>query len=129
MLIPAIRKSVPCNLRRIAAYVIYRNKMRTKIAWQCYESDLFVSFPNVATCRNYSTESNSGPRVSLPMLVDNAKVFMPSFLMPFRLFFLSNMTISRIDKEFTMSETSEGIKYVRDFSWLIRNTLLRTVAY
>lgn len=112
MLIPTIRKSVPCNLRRIVACVAYRNKMRTKIVRQ-YETNLLSSWtPNVATCRIYSTESDSEPRVSLPMLVIDVEPFKPSFLIPFNLFFLSFKTIPQIDKEFTMSETFQGIKYV-----------------
>ncbi|XP_018376473.1 PREDICTED: uncharacterized protein LOC108769784 [Trachymyrmex cornetzi] len=112
MLIPTIRKSVPCNLRRIVACVTYRNKMRTKIARQYNETNLLSSsIPNVATCRIYSTESDSEPRVSLPMLVTNVEPFKPSFLIPFRLFFFSFQTIPQIDKEFSISETLQGIRY------------------
>ncbi|XP_018405557.1 PREDICTED: uncharacterized protein C2orf47 homolog, mitochondrial-like [Cyphomyrmex costatus] len=112
MLISTIRKSVPCNLRRIVACVSYRNKIRMKVARQCNETNLlFCSTPNVATCRIYSTEADSEPRFSLPMLVTNVEPFKPNFFIPFRLLFLSFRTIPQIDKEFSISETVQGIKY------------------
>ncbi|XP_024890561.1 uncharacterized protein LOC112466609 [Temnothorax curvispinosus] len=112
MLVPA--RSVPCNLRRIAACVTYRNKMRTKIARQGDGSNLLsasCSSPSIAACRVYSTESDSEPRVSLPALVDGAEMFNPSLILPFRFFFLSFFQIPRIDKEFLLSETLNGTKY------------------
>ncbi|XP_011158660.1 uncharacterized protein LOC105195111 isoform X1 [Solenopsis invicta] len=112
MLVPAIRRSVPCNLRRVAACVIYRNKTRTRIVRRCDESNfLFTSLPNVVACRTYNTESDSESHASLPMLVTGADVFTPSLLTPFRLFFLSFRTIPYIDKEFLISETLNGAKY------------------
>ncbi|KAG5317006.1 MAIP1 protein, partial [Acromyrmex heyeri] len=110
MLIPMIRKSVPCNLRRIVASVTYRNKMRTKIAQQYNETNLLSSSTSNVTCRIYCTESNSKPHVSLPMLVTNVEPFKISFLMPFRLLFFS-FKIPQIDKEFSISETDQGIIY------------------
>lgn len=114
MLVLAIRSGVLCSLRRIAAYVTCGNKMRVKIARRCNETNLLsTSHPNVAACccRLYSTESDSEARVSLPMLVADANVFMPSLLTPFRLFFLSFHTIPHIDKEFLVSDTLDGAQY------------------
>ncbi|KAG5317424.1 MAIP1 protein, partial [Pseudoatta argentina] len=110
MLISMIRKSVPCNLRRIVASVTYRNKMRTKIAQQYNETNLLSSSTSNVTCRIYCTESDSKPHVSLPMLVTNVEPFKTSFLMPFRLLFFS-FKIPQIDKEFSISETDRGIIY------------------
>lgn len=110
-----IRSSVLCNLRRIAACVSYRNKMRMKIVRQCNEPKLLsISSPNIAACRIYSTEPDSKPRI-LPMLVTGASAFIPSPLIPFHFFFVSFMTIPHIDKEFLIPETLDGAKYVWDF--------------
>lgn len=109
MLIPAIRRSVPCNLRRIAACVIYRNKSRTKIPRYCNESYLLsTSLPNFASCRIYSTESD----ISLPMLVDMAPTHIPSLLTPLKLLYLSALRIvPHIDKEFDITEFLKGARY------------------
>ncbi|XP_012522763.1 uncharacterized protein LOC105828795 [Monomorium pharaonis] len=112
MLMPTIRKSMPCNVRRIAACIAYRNKTRTRITRQYNELNLLsTSLPNVAACRTYSNETDSKPSVSLPMLVNDAEVFKPSLLIPFRLFFLSFRTIPHIDKEFDIAQILNGAKY------------------
>ncbi|KAL6438086.1 hypothetical protein ACFW04_004375 [Cataglyphis niger] len=109
MLISTIRKSVPCNLRRIAACVTYRNKTRTKIPRYCNESNLLsTSLPNFASCRIYSTESE----VSLPMLVEGAPVHIPSLLTPLKLLYLSIFRITPyIDEEFNVDEFLKGAKH------------------
>lgn len=116
MLVPAIRKSVPWNLRRITACVAYRNKTRPKILKiprYCDESTLLsASPPNFASCRIYSTESNS-QRISLPMLVDGAPTQIPSLLTPLKLLYLSIFRITPyIDKEFDVAEFLKGARYV-----------------
>lgn len=115
MLVPVIRKSVPYNLRRIVACVTYGDKMRTRIARYCnVESDLLsTSLPNLAACRIYSTESESHPQISLPMLMDGAPVFVPSLLTPLKLLYLSLFKIiPHIDKDFDVAEFLKGAKYV-----------------
>ncbi|KAM0735614.1 m-AAA protease-interacting protein 1, mitochondrial [Formica fusca] len=109
MLIPAIRKSVPCNLRRIIACVTYRNKTKTKIPRYYNESNLLsTSLPNFASCRIYSTESE----VFLPMLVDGAPTHIPSLLTPLKLLYLSAFRITpHIDEEFNVDEFLKGAKY------------------
>lgn len=110
MLIPAIRRNVPCNLRRFTACVTYRNKTRTKVPpGYCNESDLLsTSLPNFASCRIYSTESE----ISLPMLVDQAPAHVPSLLTPLKLLYLSTLRIAPyIDKEFDITEFLKGAKY------------------
>lgn len=113
MLVPAIRKGVPWNLRRITACVNYRNKTRTKIPRYCHESTLLsASLPNFASCRIYSTESDSQPRIFLPMLVDGAPTHIPTFLTPLKLLYFSTFKIiPHIDKEFDVVEFLKGARY------------------
>ena len=114
MLVRAIKNSVPCNLRRIAACTAYRNKTKTKFACYCKESDLLsTSFPNYAGCRIYSTEPDSESHSTLPMLVDGAPQYLPSLLAPLKLFYLSVYRITpHIDKEFDVVEFLKGARYV-----------------
>lgn len=114
MLISAIKKSVPCNLGRIAACTAYRNKTKIKFACYCKESDLLSTFsPYYAGCRIYSTESDSESHVTLPMLVDGAPQQIPSLLTPLKLFYLSVYRITPyIDKEFDVVEFLKGARYV-----------------
>ncbi|XP_072756310.1 m-AAA protease-interacting protein 1, mitochondrial [Anoplolepis gracilipes] len=109
MLASAIKKGLPCSLRRISACVTYRNKPRTKISRYCNESNLLsTSLPNFAFCRPYNTESD----VSLPMLVDGAPSHVPSILTPLKLLYLSVFKITpHIDKEFDVAEFMKGAKY------------------
>ena len=114
MLVPAIRKSVPCNLRRITACVAYRNRTRTKIPRYCNELHILpTSLPNVASHRIYSTEPDPQTQVSLPMLVDGAHPHVPSLLTPLKLLYLSVFRITpHIDKDFDVAEFLKGARYV-----------------
>ncbi|KAL0134813.1 hypothetical protein PUN28_001527 [Cardiocondyla obscurior] len=112
MLVPTIRRSVSCNLRRVAACVIYRNKIRTKITWHCNEANLLSISPrNITVCRVYSTDSDSESPAALPMLVAGADAFSPSLWTPFCLLYLSLTTLPYIDKEFLISDALAGAKY------------------
>jgi len=113
MLVPAIKKSVPCNLRRVTACIAYRNKTTNLLsACYCKESDLLtISLPNYAGYRIYSTESDS--HVTLPMLVDGAPQYAPSLLTPLKFFYLSvYRIIPHIDEEFNAFEFLKGARYV-----------------
>lgn len=114
MLVPAIRKSIPGNLRRIAAYITHKNKTRTKFLRYYCETDLLsTSLPSVTACRIYSNEPDSEPHFTLPALVDGASTFAPSPLTPLKLLYLSLLRITPyIDKEFDITEVLNGAKYV-----------------
>lgn len=112
MLAPVIRRRVPYSLRQIAASVIYRNRMPTRVARQCSGANMLSPSPSIAAWRIYSTSPDPEPQVSLPMLVADAEVFVPSFRTPFRVFFFTFKTIPYIDKEFSIAEVVDGAKYV-----------------
>ncbi|XP_032663925.1 m-AAA protease-interacting protein 1, mitochondrial isoform X2 [Odontomachus brunneus] len=89
------------------------NKTKIKVAQYYDESNLLsTSFPHLAACRIYSTERDSQPRVTLPMLVEDARVQLPSVFAPLKLLYLSTFKIfPHIDKEFDAHEVVEGAKY------------------
>ncbi|XP_011864708.1 PREDICTED: uncharacterized protein LOC105560314 [Vollenhovia emeryi] len=112
MLVPTIRRGVLCGLRRAAACVTYRSKMRTRIARQGSEPNFLpVSSLSATASRIYSTKSDSEPEVSLPMLVDGANIYTPNFLFPLRFFFKFFWTIPQIDREFDLHEVHTGVKH------------------
>ncbi|XP_014476753.1 PREDICTED: uncharacterized protein C2orf47, mitochondrial-like [Dinoponera quadriceps] len=112
MLVSIIRRSVPYNLRRVAACVISRNKTKTKVARYNNESNLLsTSLPHLAACRIYSTKRDSESRVTLPTLVEAAPMAIPSFITPLKLIYLSAFKITPyIDKEFNAAEFLQGAK-------------------
>ncbi|KAL6259159.1 hypothetical protein P5V15_009080 [Pogonomyrmex californicus] len=110
MLVPAIRRSTSCSLRRIAACITYRDKTRSKLAQSCNESNLLsASLQSFAARRIYCTDSEND--FNLPTLVDGVKVFLPSLTDTFHMLYLTFMKVPSIDKEFLLSETLEGIKH------------------
>lgn len=114
MLVPAIRKSVPYNLRRIVTCVAYKNKIRTRmIRYRSEQNLLSTSLPNFSSCRIYSTEPDSEPQITLPMLVDGAPMYIPSLITPLKLVYFSLFKINPyIDKEFDIVEVLRGARYV-----------------
>lgn len=114
MLVSVIR-SIPYNLRRVATCVISRNKTEIKVARYCDESNLLsTSFPHLTACRIYSTERDSEPRITLPTLVEDARIQLPSFITPLKVLYLSTFKITpHIDNGFDVTEVVQGAKYVR----------------
>lgn len=112
MLVSVIRRSIAYNLRRVAVCVISRKK--AKIACYCNESNLLsTSIPLFAAGRIYSTERDSQQHVTLPKLVQEAPVQIPSLITPLKLLYLSVFKIAPyIDKEFNAADVLEGAKHV-----------------
>lgn len=112
MLVSVIRRSIQCNLRRVAVCVISKNK--TGVARRYNETNLLsTSLPHLDAYRIYSTENDSQPRVNLPMLVEGApKQIPPIWALWKAIYLLLTRILPYIDHHFDMKEVLHGIKYV-----------------